>query len=119
MPIEFSERQRSTIANAIGERFGVSFNAASMTGSTAFAVGGHSLVEGVSTLRLAENNGVPFNADEGVELARMAGRPVAILITAGLGEVLVLADLGLLGSASGEPQNLRFWQNIGAYARDR
>jgi hypothetical protein len=106
-------------ANAVGERFGVSFNAASMTGSTAIAVAGHQLVEGVTTLRLAINNGVPFNADEGVELARMAGRSVASLITAGSGDVLVLADLGLLGSASGEPQNLRFWQNIAGYARGR
>ena len=106
-------------ANAVGDLWGVTFDTGSVIGSTAIAVAGHPLVDGVVTLRLAENNGVPFSTDGGRVLARMAGRSVATLITAGSGEVLVLADLGLLGSASGEPQNLRFWQNLAEYARER
>ena len=106
-------------ANAVGEAFGVSYTAASMDGSIAATVLGHPLVAGVQSLRLAESNGVPFSAEGGRVLARMAGRSVATVLTAGSGEVLVLADLGLLGSASGEPQNLRFWRNIAEYARDR
>jgi len=35
------------------------------------------------------------------------------------GEVLVLADLGMLGSARGEPANLVFWRNLANYARGR
>ena len=106
-------------ANAVGDLWGVNFDTASVIGTTAIAVAGHPLIAGVTTLRLADNNAVPFTADGGVELARMAGRSVATLIDAGAGEVLVLADLGLLGSSPGEPQNLRFWQNIAEYARDR
>jgi hypothetical protein len=33
------------------------------------------------------------------------------------GQVLVLADVGLLGASSPEPANLRFWQNLAQYAR--
>jgi len=106
-------------ANAVGDLWGVSYDGGPLIGTTAIAVAGHPLIGGVTTLRLATNNAIPFSAGEGVELARMAGRSVASLITAGAGEVLVLADLGLLGSASGEPRNLRFWQNIAAYARGR
>jgi len=106
-------------ANAVGGLWGVDFDDGPLIGTTAVARAGHPLIEGIVTLRLAENNAVAFSADEGVELARMAGRSVATLIDAGAGEVLVLADLGLLGSSPGEPQNLRFWQNIAEYARDR
>jgi hypothetical protein len=106
-------------ANAVAELWGVNFDTGSLVGTTAIAVAGHPLVAGVTTLRLAENNAVPFSAGESVELARMAGRSVASLITAGPGEVLVLADLGLLGSAGGEPQNLQFWRDIAEYARER
>jgi hypothetical protein len=35
------------------------------------------------------------------------------------GQVLVLADVGILGSAGGEPQNLTFWRNLAEYARSR
>jgi hypothetical protein len=33
--------------------------------------------------------------------------------------VVVLADLGILGSDGGEPQNLQFWRNLAQYARNR
>jgi hypothetical protein len=33
------------------------------------------------------------------------------------GQVLVLADLGILGSAAAQPANLQFWRNLARYAR--
>ncbi|MBD3871802.1 MAG: hypothetical protein IFK91_02615 [Acidobacteria bacterium] len=35
------------------------------------------------------------------------------------GEVIALADIGLLVSMFGEPTNFEFWQNLAGYARDR
>jgi hypothetical protein len=35
----------------------------------------------------------------------------------GDGEVLILADLGLLGNAGGPPANLAFWRNLARYAK--
>jgi len=34
------------------------------------------------------------------------------------GQVLVLADLGMLSNNGGVPENLTFWRNLAEYARD-
>ncbi len=35
------------------------------------------------------------------------------------GQVLALADLGLLGNDGGMPRSLKLWQNLAQYARAR
>ena len=105
--------------NALSERFGVHYTIGGGGGSTARAVGDHDLMNGVSELQLAESNGVWFTASGAQELARVSVLPAVSLVAAGSGEVLVLADLGLLGSGTGEPANLVFWRNLANYARGR
>jgi hypothetical protein len=34
------------------------------------------------------------------------------------GQVLALADVGILGAEWGTPANLRFWQNLAEFARE-
>lgn len=105
--------------NALSERFGVHYTIGGGGGSTATATGTHPLMSGVETLELAETNGVWFTASGAQELARVSVLPAVSLVVAGSGEVLVLADLGLLGSGTGEPANLVFWRNLADYARGR
>jgi hypothetical protein len=49
----------------------------------------------------------------------MEGAPVAALVDYGDagGQVLALADLGILSASWGEPNNLPFWQNLAEYAK--
>ena len=105
--------------NALGERFGVSFTAGGLGGSTATASGNHPLVSGVSSLQLAEDNGVRYSATGAEVLARVDAFPAVSLLTVGSGEVLVLSDVGMLGGRGGEPANLQFWRNLAEYARTR
>ena len=78
---------------------------------------------GVTSLLLASNtttnNGVRFTAAGSQELARSGAHPAVSLVAAESGEVLVLADLGMLGAPGGEAPNLRFWQNLASYVRSR
>lgn len=105
--------------NALGERFGVSFTTGGLAGSTATASGNHPLMNGVSSLLLAEDNGVRFSAAGAEVLASVAALPAVSLVAVGSGEVLVLADLGILGAPGGEAPNLQFWNNLAEYARTR
>jgi hypothetical protein len=68
-----------------------------------------------------EENGVPFTLPEGARvLARsLGGQPLAALVSYGEGEVLVLADAGLLAGGGEVQDNLRLWQNLAAYAAGR
>jgi len=48
----------------------------------------------------------------------VVGSSLAVAIVPhGAGEVLVLADLGILGAAEEPPANRHFWSNLGEYAR--
>jgi len=109
--------------NALAERFGVQYSAGGLADSTASVTSNHPLVAGVTSLLLASNttttNGVRFTAAGSQVLARIGTRPAVSLGAVGSGEVLVLADLGILGAPRGEPPNLRFWQNLATYVRDR
>jgi 7,8-dihydropterin-6-yl-methyl-4-(beta-D-ribofuranosyl)aminobenzene 5'-phosphate synthase len=106
--------------NALATRFGVSFQDGTVRSPVTQMNGHHPLMEGISTLELLEGNGVPFRLAEGQSLAQAGGEPVVALVDYGHtgGQVLVLADLGILGSR-GEPHNLTFWQNLAQYARSR
>lgn len=107
--------------NDLGAYFGVSFLRETVSGDTAVVTDEHPLVEGISTLRLVEENGVPFTLPEGARvLARsLGGQPLAALVSYGEGEVLVLADAGLLAGRGEMEENLRLWQNLAAYAAGR
>jgi hypothetical protein len=109
-------------ANDLAARFGVVFLAGTLQGSVAQTEGEHPLVAGVKTLALGGGNGVPFQVVDQARsqvLARAGGEVVMSLLDHGQagGQVLVLADVGLLAAGRTEPRNLPFWQNLARYAR--
>ena len=72
---------------------------------------------------MAEANGVPFSlagASESQVLAQADGEPAVALVDHGRnrGQVLILADVGILGATWGPPANLTFWRNLARYARE-
>jgi hypothetical protein len=110
--------------NALSENFGVLFEDGTLPASNARPVGNHPLMKNQSSLILIGNNGVPFTMQNGEILAETNGKPVVGLIDYGKagGQVLVLADEGILGFASLEPperDNFEFLRNLARYARNR
>ncbi|CAG0927593.1 Aminopeptidase S [Thermoflexales bacterium] len=104
--------------NALAERFGVTFLEETIHDTQVQVTGDHPLTTGVKYLALAEENGVPFTTKTGLALAQAAdGATVAAVIDQGRGHVLVLADVGILDTAYGDPGNLPFWHNLADYAR--
>jgi hypothetical protein len=105
--------------NELAGRFGVQYAAGGLGDSTATVNSSHPLVAGVPSLLLANDNGVRFTATGAEELARTDAHSAMALVAAGSGEVLVLADLGILGAPGGEAPNLEFWRNLAEYVRNR
>jgi hypothetical protein len=105
-------------ANAVAQRFGVSYTDDAPPGTVAAPAEAHPLLEGVSAIELVEGNGVPFQLEQGRVLARAGGGPALGLVEIGSagGQVIVMADVGILGS-SGELANLDLWFNLARYAR--
>jgi len=107
--------------NQVAPEFGVQYREV-IDGETAVTIGSHPLVEGVDELTMIGGNGVSM-AVEGAfnTLARSGEALAAVRLDFGGagGEVVALADIGLLISRSGQPTNFRFWQNLVDYARDR
>jgi hypothetical protein len=70
---------------------------------------------------MVAENGLLFELGEGEVLAYQDGEPIVALIEHGGngGQVLVLADVGLLGMGYGRQGNVAFWRNLGAYASSR
>ncbi len=108
-------------ANLLAERFGVSFTFGhlGLLDSTADVVSNHELVAGIGDLQLGDDNAVRFSAADFEVLARVGVYPVVALANAGDGEVLVLADLGILGAPGGQAPNLDFWRNLAEYVTGR
>jgi hypothetical protein len=111
-------------ANALSEHFGIVFEQGYLPTSSARVRQEHSLMEGQSSLTLIRNNGVPFTMQTGETLAEVDGRPVVGLVDYGEagGQILVLADVGILGFAGHEQagrDNLAFVRNLARYARIR
>ncbi len=108
-------------ANLLAERFGVSFTAGhlGLVHATATVASNHELVDGITDLQLADDNAVRFSAAGFEVLARVGVHPVVALAGAGAGEVLVIADLGILGAPGGQAPNLEFWRNLAEYITDR
>lgn len=114
--------------NALAERFGVTYHEGALPGGRAQVEGDHPLVEGLTILELAQDNGVPFSLSGSQVLAQADGQAVIGLTDYGVagGQVLVLADVGLLGVGPEElfasrqgPFNLPLWRNLAQYARSR
>jgi hypothetical protein len=75
----------------------------------------------VSSISLIESNGLRFEpvAESSASiLARVDDEPAVLLLEHGRkgGQVLALADLGILASGWSGPENLRFWQNLARFA---
>lgn len=108
--------------NDLAGRFGITFGTHLLTAGSVSVEADSPLLEGVSSLAMAAGNGLAIDLDGGQVLARDGRRVAAALVDHGGagGQVLVLADVGMLGSSGGpELVNLRFWQNLAAYARAR
>jgi hypothetical protein len=115
-PLDSNEDWRDV--NELATHFGISYREGRIHTSMAQVEGGHPLMQGVPSLELFEDNGIPFTLAKGEVLAQAGGEPVVALVDYGDagGQVLVLADVGILGSM-GELHNLTFWQNLAQYAR--
>jgi len=103
--------------NALAGRFGVRYLAGVFPTTTATVTGSHPLVEDVSSLRIIDSNGHRFTAQSGETLAVVGSSPAVAIVPYGAGEVVVLADLGMLGASEDPPANRQFWTNLAAYAR--
>jgi hypothetical protein len=110
--------------NALGERFGVRFGGAGIEATSATVVSDHALVSGLDALLLTYENAVPFTLSGGSEkvLARAGGSPVVALVDVaaltGEGQVLVLGEMGLLGSRL-DQEHHSFWRRLAQYAATR
>jgi hypothetical protein len=104
--------------NELAERFEVRYQTGVLAGSAATPTGNHPLVQGVPSIRMIAGNGHRFAAGDGsVVLATVGAAPAAAIVGHGAGEVLVLADLGMLGASEDPPANRVFWRNLARYAR--
>ena len=86
--------------------------------NTARPAAEHSLTENAGYLTFYEGQGVRFSMETGTELFRAAGSPVVGLVEYGNkgGQVLVIADLGILQADALGARNLEFLKNIARYA---
>ena len=122
--LAFDENEDWEDMNALSEVFGVVFEEGTLSSSSARTEGQHPLTENQASLALIQDNGVPFTMQAGETLAQVNGRPAVGLVEYGEagGQVLVLADVGILGFAGSEPpeeDNLVFLRNLARYARTR
>jgi pimeloyl-ACP methyl ester carboxylesterase len=119
--LAFDENEDWQDANALSEVFGVRFEDGPLRSSSARTQGQHPLTENQASLAMIQDNGVPFVMQAGEALAEASGRPAVGLVEYGEagGQVLVLADVGMLGFAGSGPDtdNLAFLRNLARYAR--
>lgn len=117
----FDDNEDWSDVNPLAARFGVTFYeriVRTVRGTQVRVSGGHPLTRGVKYLELAVENGVPFTATLGLPLAQAPGGvTVAAVTDHGQGQVLVLADVGMLDAANDDLINLPFWQNLADFAR--
>ncbi|MBN1137564.1 MAG: M20/M25/M40 family metallo-hydrolase [Anaerolineae bacterium] len=118
----FDANEDAQDVNALSERLGVTFEESTLSSSTATKRLEHPLVEGLSHLAMIGHNGHPFSMLSGQVLADVGRKPAVGLVDYGEagGQVLVLADVGILGFAGPEASeggNFDFLRNLGRYAR--
>ncbi len=119
--LAFDKNEDWQDANALSEVFGITFENGTLPSSSARTQGQHPLTENRASLALIQDNGVPFAMQAGEILAQASGLPAVGLVEYGEagGQVLVLADVGMLGFAGSGPDtdNLVFLRNLARYAR--
>jgi hypothetical protein len=103
--------------NALAERFGVRYTETMLPGGLVVADSDHPLMDGVVLVRFIEGNARGFTIDSGEILAGSDAAGALAVVPHGSGEVIVLADLGTLGSSQDPPRNQRLFENIAEYAR--
>ncbi|MCJ7555892.1 MAG: M28 family peptidase, partial [Gammaproteobacteria bacterium] len=111
-------------ANALSAPFGITFEPGVLSASSAQVRSEHPLMGARFALTLLKDNAVPFSMQTGEILAEVGGSPVVGLVDYGEagGQVLVLADVGMLGYAGFMPpegDNLGFYRSLASYARTR
>ncbi|HNT75320.1 MAG TPA: M28 family peptidase [Anaerolineae bacterium] len=114
----YDENEDWADLNALAERFGVTYETGALATGSVRVRSAHPLMAGVTRLAGLDNNGVPLALADGEVLAGTSSRPAVGLVSFGAGEVLALADIGFL-SITDAADNLRFWQNLAEYARER
>jgi hypothetical protein len=101
---------------------GVSFRYGNIGGADiALSTTGHPLTEDATYLSYYEYNGVRFSMQDGIELVSAAGSPIVGLVDYGNkgGQILVIADIGILQGDSNGTKNMDFLMNIAEYAKTR
>lgn len=109
-------------ANALAERFGVSYQSGALPDGALWLERVSPLMKSVQQLDLAPGNGVPFTIQTEnwkIILAKLDQEPVVALVNYADGQILVLADVGILGAEWERPANLAFWKNLAWHARTR
>jgi hypothetical protein len=109
-------------ANALLEPMGIKFIFGGSGGdNTALAASEHPLILDATYLTFRGENAVAFTMKSGMELAQSAGNPIIGLVDFGEqdGQVLVIAELGILQADGSGGKNLEFLKNIAHYARTR
>jgi hypothetical protein len=88
---------------------------------TALAVSEHPLTDNAAYLSYYQYNGVSFSMKAGSELYRASGIPIVGLVDYGEqgGQVLVVADVGMLQLDKNGAKNLEFLKNIARFATTR
>jgi hypothetical protein len=111
-------------ANALASVFGFAYKEGRWQAAEARVADTHPLVAGTKDLEMGGSSPVAFDLpDDGQAqiLARAGDQPAVALLDVGQsgGQVLALADVGMLTSGWGEPRNLTFWRNLAQYAAMR
>jgi hypothetical protein len=107
--------------NPLAQRFGVTFTDGVTTAQSVSSSNQHPLTANASTLKMYWGDGVPFRIQKGLVLYRAGNHPAIALVDYGEsgGQVLIVADLGLLLDFDRGGKNLIFLQNLAAYVTDR
>ena len=84
----------------------------------ALSAADHPLTAKAGYLTFYEDEGVPFSMKSGIELYRVAAAPIVGLVDYGNhgGQVLVIADLGILQADMNGSKNIEFLKNLARYA---
>jgi hypothetical protein len=112
----------SQTINSLLEGMGVRFTFGEVSGDLANSTGNHPLIDGAQYLTMFGSNAVPMQVNAGQVLATAAeGKPVLAVVEVGDqgGQVLVVADIGLLIDHGSAAKNFQLVKNIARYASER
>ena len=110
-----------TDANALGTIFGFEYTPEWIRENWVEVSSNHQLMTDVTNLVWAHENAVPFQLESGEILVSSSGRNIIVLIPVGTrgGEILLLADLAILGTENSGLLNEEFVRNLLEYGLNR